>query len=102
MTATSSTPSVPDSKPLTDAKRRKLCFMMSAAFVEIRSLGWDGKVEQPRDLADAFHNLPICMWRDDFSLPWLRDRLVEYQLKYPKLWIYDFVAMVDGIIGMKD
>lgn len=48
----------PETTPLTDAQRRKLCEMMYAAFVEMRMLGWEGKSEQAADLADAFHNLP--------------------------------------------
>ena len=93
----------PDSKLLTDAQRRKLCEMMYAAFLEIRTLGGSGKAEQAGDLADAFHNLPNDMWHDDFSLKFFRDAfLVGYQKKYPVRMVRDYVKMVDEIIGMRD
>lgn len=93
----------PDAKLTTEAQRQKLCEMIQQAFIEIRLLGWGGKAEQAADLADAFHNLPRDMWRDDFSLQFFRDAfLVAYQKKYPTRVVRDYVAMVDEIIAMRD
>jgi hypothetical protein len=73
---------------------------MRQAFVEIRWLGWSGEAEQAADLADAFHNLPQCMWRDDFSLQFFRDAfLAVYRQKYPTG--RDYIAMLAEIISME-
>ncbi len=90
----------PDAKPLTDAQRQALCRMMHLAFVEIRSLGSTGTA-QAAELADAFHNLPADMWREDFSLSFIRDCfLISYHNKYPHGRCFDYVAMVNEIIEM--
>jgi hypothetical protein len=92
-----------DAKLPTDAQRQKLCEMIHQAFIEMRLHGWSGKAGQAADLADAFHNLPRDMWRDDFSLKFFRDAfLVVYQQKHPTGRVRDYVAMVDDIIAMKD
>ncbi|WP_395741794.1 hypothetical protein [Prosthecobacter sp.] len=93
----------PDAKPLTDAQRQALCQIMYRAFLEIRSLGSSG-TEQAAGLADAFHNLPNDLWRDDFSLTFFRDAFVgNYQAKYPRSGgVFDYVAMVNEIIAMED
>ena len=93
----------PDAKLPTDAQRQKLSEMMHQAFIEMRLLGWSAKAEQAADLADAFHNLPRDMWRDDFSLKFFRDSfLATYQRKYPEGRYRDYLAMVDEIIAMRD
>lgn len=93
----------PDAKLPTDAQRRQLCEMMHHAFVEMRLLGWVGKPEQAADLADAFHNLPVEMWRDDFSFQLFRDAFLSaYQQKYPEGRIRDYVAMLDEISASGD
>jgi hypothetical protein len=91
----------PDAKPLTDAQRQALCRMMHAAFLEIRLLGSEGTA-QAAELADAFHNLPAYLWREDFSLSFFRDCfLVGYHNKYPSSRRFDYVAMVNEIIAME-
>jgi hypothetical protein len=65
-----------DGNVLTNAQRQKLCEMMSEALSELRMLGWAGKSEQAGGLADAFHNLPIGIWPDDFSLSFFRNSFV--------------------------
>ena len=73
---------------------------MHFAFVEICQLGWAGKSEQAAELADAFHNLPKEMWKEDFSLEFLRDAfLTAYQEKYPEGRIRDYVAIVNEILA---
>jgi hypothetical protein len=91
----------PDAKPLTDAQRQALCRIMHLAFVEIRSLGSAGTI-QAAELADALHNLPADLWREDFSLSFFRDAfLSHYQNKYPRDRLFDYISMVDEIIGME-
>jgi hypothetical protein len=69
-------------KPLTENQRRQLCNLMVSAFLEIRALGWAGHAAQAADLADAFHNLPIHLWRDDFNIEFFRNDLLAYDKKY--------------------
>jgi hypothetical protein len=84
---------------ITDAHRRKLCEMIYWAFVEIRLLGSTGNAEQAADLADAFHNLPKEMWKEEFSLEYFRDAfLVDYQEKYPDERIKNYIAVVNGML----
>jgi hypothetical protein len=86
---------------ITDAQRKKLCELIYSALLEIRQLGWDGKSGQAADLADAFHNLPREMWKDDFSLEQFRDLfLKDYQASYPKERIRNYLKQVDQIIAM--
>ena len=93
----------PDGKSPTDAQRQKLCEMIYQAFLEIRTLGGSGKAKQAGDLADAFHNLPIDMWHNDFSLRFFRNAFLEvYQKKYAAGMARDYVTMVDQIIEMRD
>jgi hypothetical protein len=93
----------PDAKLLTDAQREKLCELIYWAFVEVRLLGWGGKPDQAADLADAFHNVPRDMWRNDFSLQFFRDAFLDvYQRKYPEGRVRDYVGMVNEIIAMED
>jgi hypothetical protein len=93
----------PDAKVLSEAQRQKLCEMIHHAFIELRLLGRAGKSEQAAHLADAFHNLPADLWKDDFSLQFFRDSFLGvYQRKYREGRVRDYVAMVDEIIAMKD
>jgi len=81
-----------DSRSLSDAERRKLCTMISHAFVMIRSLGYTGKAERAADLADALHNLPSLMWEDQFSLRLFRAGLESYSAKHSDTY---FLKMLD-------
>ena len=81
-------------------QREKLSDLMYWAFLEIRNLGSIGKAQQASDLADAFHNLPKGMMRDDFSLEIFRDEyLAPYQKKYPESRPKDYAATVTQIIN---
>lgn len=85
---------------ITDAHRRKLSEMMYWAFLETRQLGWARKSEQVADLADAFHNLPKDMWKEDFSFEFFRDAFLKvYQQKYPEGRVRDYVAAVDEMLA---
>jgi hypothetical protein len=90
----------PNDMRVTDAHRKKLCELMHFAFVEIRQLGLAGKSEQAGDLADAFHNLPKDMWKEDFSLEFLRGAfLAPYQEQYPEGRVRDYVAVVNEMLA---
>ena len=88
----------PDSKPLTDEQRRKLCHMLYMALLEMRSAGWGGRAQQAVDLADAFHNLPTGMWHAEFSLEFFRTFLESYRQKYPNA--VNFLPALDEVIGL--
>jgi hypothetical protein len=95
-----------DSMPLTDAQRRRLCELMLHAFVDIRYITRypsKGTQKQIEGLADAFHNLPRLIWKDEFSLSEFR-RTVERSKAHFKLsWIsIDYLAEIDAIIAMYD
>jgi hypothetical protein len=85
---------------ITDAHRKTLSEMIHFALVEIRLLGWGGKSEQAADLADAFHNLPKEMWREDFNLEYFRDAFLKvYQEKYPEGRVRDYVGLVNALLA---
>lgn len=71
--------------------------MLTCALVEIRALGYQGRLEQATDLADAFHNLPAHLWSEDFSFSFFRLFLQSYQQKYPEEVTFNYIAMLDGI-----
>ena len=71
--------------------------MLFNALIEIRILGWQGKAEQAADLADAFHNLPIYIWSEDFSLDFFRKFLESYQKKYKDKLFYNYLKMLDEL-----
>jgi len=85
----------PDSQLPTDEQKKKLCHMLFRALLEIRQLGWSGKAQQAADLADAFHELPICLWRADFSLDIFRQFLESYRHNYPDS--SDYLAALDEV-----
>ena len=81
----------PDAKPLDIRQREILVRMMYLAFLEIRTLGWEGKAQQAADLADAFHNLPMLFESGRFSLEQFRRSLEVYQTKYPERRVCDYL-----------
>jgi hypothetical protein len=92
-----------DGKLPTEAQRKKLCEMLFYALLEMRVRGSEGKAQQASDLAHAFHNLPLGMWHNDFSLSFFRESfLVPYEEKYPEKRVLNYVATLDEIISMKD
>ncbi len=47
---------------------------------------------------DAFHNLPVYLWSEKFSLGFFRQFLESYHEKYPdRTEIFDYLAMLDKI-----
>lgn len=61
--------------------------------------GREGKAEQAADVAHVFHNLPIYLWSDKFSLGLFRRFLEEYQQKYQDVECYNYVKMLDEMTG---
>lgn len=85
---------------ITDQHRKKLCHLLHHALIEMRVLGWAGKSEQAADLADAFHNLPKDVWREDFSLEFFRDAfLKDYRHKYPEGTAINYAAAIDEMLA---
>jgi hypothetical protein len=83
----------------TEQQRRMLAKMMSHALLQIRGLGNSGQAKQAADLADAFHNLPVYLWSDDFSFSVFKDFLQAYQRMYPETASYDYLGWeleIDG------
>jgi hypothetical protein len=93
--------SLPDARSLTERERQELCKMLFNALLEIRAFCFEGKTEQAAYLADAFHNLPIYLWSDQFSLSLFRKFLEEYQQKYQDVGCYNYVKMFDEMTGEK-
>lgn len=86
---------------INDAQRRLLGELLHWALLEIRMLGYLGKAEQAADLADAFHNLPKDMWKEDFTLEYFRGGFLDaYQQKYPGASVQDYVARVNAILAL--
>jgi hypothetical protein len=88
----------PDLQLPTEKQRQQLCKMRYWALLEMRVLGWEGKAEQSADLADAFHNLPVYLWSEDFSTGVFREFLKSYQDKYPEPGRFDYLKMLDEIM----
>ncbi|MFO0954001.1 MAG: hypothetical protein U0835_23175 [Isosphaeraceae bacterium] len=82
--------------PLPDEdQRRRLSELLYAAFVELR--GVHHRPEQVRELAYAFHNLPLTMYGwGTWSVGGLRAGLARYREQYPEGGP-DYVAMLDAI-----
>jgi aminoglycoside phosphotransferase len=92
---------LPDARSLTERERQELCKILFNALLEIRALGNEGKAEQAADVADAFHNLPIFLWSEQFSLNFFRRFLEEYQQKYQEAGRFDYVKMLDEMTKEK-
>ena len=79
---------------------RLFCEMMYQAFIEMRGSGFQGKSEQAAALADAFHNLPITMYRSNFDWAMSRRYFEFYNSRYPPgsgTRTADYVAMHDRV-----
>jgi hypothetical protein len=79
----------------TESQRKDLCELMHHAFIELRYVTG----EQARDLAYAFHNLPMEMYGWGFwSVEVTRGRLLHYQQKHHENLGVDYVALFDKIM----
>jgi len=84
-----------DARALTEQERQELCKILFNALLEIRALCREGKPQQAADVAHAFHNLPIYLSSDRFSLSLFRRFLEEYQQKYQEDGCCNYVEMLD-------
>jgi hypothetical protein len=80
-----------DAKLLTEDERENLSWLMYLAFCDLRALMLDGKTQQAKDLVDAFHNIPLHMYKPDFSVKFFRDLLDGYQKKYADKSRFDYL-----------
>ena len=71
-----------DQRMPTEAERKHLSRLMYLAFCDLRALAREGRNEQARALAEAFHNVPLLMYNEDFSFQGFRQRLENYQDQY--------------------
>ena len=89
-----------ETKTLSQTQIRLMSKMLHRALIEIRGLGRDGKSEQAADLADAFHNLPVYMFSEDFDWTLFREFLEQYLTRYslpPGRWPFDYLTFLDRI-----
>jgi hypothetical protein len=87
-----------DARPLTEQERQGLCKMLFNALIEIRMFCREGNTGQAADVAHVFHNLPIHLWSDKFSLNLFRRFLEQYRQKYREVECYNYVRMLDEMI----
>jgi hypothetical protein len=74
--------------------------MLYRAFLQIRMMGAAGEAEQAAELADLFHNVPQDMWRDYFSVSFLRRCLLEYQSRY-SYGVQTFLDLLNEVDTLK-
>ncbi len=91
---------VNDGRTLNDGERAALANSNYLVILEMRILGREGKAEQVKDLAEAAHNVPMTMWRDDFSVTFHRAVFQDYRDKYG-VRPFDYVAEIDKIFPPK-
>ncbi len=78
----------------TEEQRKALCVLMHEVFVDLRTL----EGEQARDLAYAFHNLPIEIYGwGSWSIEIMRGRLQYYQTKHQNNLGFNYVAAFNAI-----
>lgn len=80
-----------DARMPTDAERKQLARMMYLAFVDIRAQLLHGSPQQAKDLAEAFHNVPLLMYSRDFSFEAFQRFLGQYQQKHPSKGHVDYL-----------
>ena len=71
-----------DARMPTEGERKHLSRIMYLAFVDMRALLLDNAPQQAKDLADAFHNIPLLMHSADFSFSAFRTSLDIYQKRH--------------------
>lgn len=83
----------------TDAERQYLARLMYLSFCDLRVLTNEGRNEQANALADAFHNVPLLMFRNDFSFRAFRDGLRRYQESFRDRPLTDYLEQLDKMIA---
>jgi hypothetical protein len=74
--------SFPDSRRLTAEEQERILLMMHNAFIEICHLCGSGQARQAADLAHIFHNVPLLIGSELFSLGAFKRELTRYQDTY--------------------
>ena len=88
-----------ESRMPTDTEQKNLARLMYHAFVEVRALILDSQPQQAKDLAEAFHNIPLLMHTRDFSFKAFRDFLGNYQRKYEGQLRFDYLQEWEKLNG---
>ena len=86
-----------------ESQWRALSRLAYVAFCDMRTLGREGKNQQVADLAEAFHNLPLMLWTENFSMNCQRDFFLRYQkqhgVHHPS---FDYLAEFEKIAAMTE
>ena len=70
-------------KPLSQKHILELSQLLYEVLTHIRLFARLGENQRVHDLADAFHNLPAGIWRDDFDLERFQQQFITpYENKY--------------------
>ena len=81
-----------EERTLTEDERQRLNHLMYLAFIDIRGLTVKSdRHQQAHDLADAFHNVPLQLFGDHFSIPAFLSFLSHYQQKYEGKLTIDYL-----------
>ena len=88
-----------DARMPTEAERQNLSRLMYLAFCDLRALTLDGQAQQAKDLAEAFHNIPLLMHTGDFSFKTFRNFLERYQQKYEGQTRFDYLREWGRLTG---
>ena len=72
---------------------------MYLAFCDLRVLARNGETRQAKDLAEAFHNIPLLMHTNDFSFKAFRDFLERYQQKYEGKAQFNYLQEWEKLTG---
>lgn len=85
---------MPNNHLPTEEQRKALCGLMHEAFIELRYM----EGEQARDLAYAFHNLPVEIYGwGNWSAESMRARLQHYQTKHQANLGFNYIAAFNEI-----
>ena len=88
-----------DSRLPTEQERKLLSRLMYLAFCDIRALAKKGGNEQARALAEAFHNVPLFMYTEDFSFHAFRESVQRYQEVYHDKLRINYLREWDALRG---
>ena len=88
-----------DARMPTEPERQSLARLMYLAFCDLRALALNGQTQQAKDLAEAFHNIPLLMHTGDFSFKAFRDFLERYQQKYEGQARFNYLQEWEKLTG---
>ena len=95
-------PKFMDARALTERERQQLNRLVYMAFCDLRILARGACNEQAHALADAFHNVPLLMHRDDFSFRAFRDSLSHYQEDFSSQLLTNYLEELNKITAHQD